>query len=336
MKEFNSSSVILSEIVVSIYVLGFAIGPLFVAPLSEQYGRKWVYLISCALFLIFTIACAVSSSLAMLIVFRFLAGCAGSTPVTIGGATIGDMFPKEKRGAAMALWGMGPQLGPAIGPAIGGFLAAAKGWRWVFWLISIISGFILVIGIVVLHETYAPVLFERRINALVKAGDPSLDSSRPERNGTLRILSQSLTRPLAMLATSPIVFLLSWYTAMLFGELYLFITTFPTVFRDRYHFSTGTSGLAYLGLGVGAFLGLILAGNMSDMAYRKLTTRHNGVSAPEYRLPPLMFTSPLVAISFFAYGWSVEEHVQWVVPIISTAVFSMGMLSAFVSGLYLF
>lgn len=110
MKEFNSSSIILSEIVVSIYVLGFAVGPLVVAPMSEIYGRKWAYLISFMLFLIFTIACAVSSNLGMLIAFRFLAGCAGSTPTTLGGATVGDVFAKEKRGAAMAVWGMGPLL----------------------------------------------------------------------------------------------------------------------------------------------------------------------------------------------------------------------------------
>lgn len=106
MAEFNSSSVVDSEMAVSIYVLGFAVGPLVISPLSEIYGRKWAYLISSFLFLVFTIACAVSDSLVMLIAFRFLAGCCGSTPISLGGATIGDMFAKEHRGKAMALWGM--------------------------------------------------------------------------------------------------------------------------------------------------------------------------------------------------------------------------------------
>lgn len=331
MKEYNSSSVILSEIVVSIYVLGFAVGPLFVAPLSEVYGRKWVYLISSALFLIFTVACAVSSSLPMLIVFRFLAGCVGSTPTTLGGATIGDMFPKEKRGGAMALWGMGPQLGPAIGPVIGGFLAAAKGWRWVFWLLAIVTGALLIVAGFILRETYAPVLFERRLKALEQGADNQSKSQLSNQEPLSQIFTQAIARPLTMLFTSPIVFFLSLYTAMLFGELYLFITTFPTVFQDKYHFSTSVSGLAYLGLGVGAFLGLVLAGKMSDPLYKTLTAKNNGVTAPEYRLPPLLLTSPLVAIAFFAYGWSVQEHVHWIAPIIFTAIFSMGMMPAFVS-----
>jgi multidrug resistance protein len=124
--------------VVSIYVLGYAVGPLIVAPISEIHGRVPMYHISNVMFVIFTIACAVSTSLPMLIVFRFLAGAAGSTPVSIGGGTFGDLFSVEERGAAMAIWAMGPLLGPVVGPIIGGFLAEAKGWRWVFWVLTMV------------------------------------------------------------------------------------------------------------------------------------------------------------------------------------------------------
>lgn len=73
----------------------------------------------------------------MLIGFRLLAGIAGSTVITIGGGTFGDMFSAEERGPAMAIWSMGPLMGPVIGPVAGGFLAEAEGWRWVFWVITI-------------------------------------------------------------------------------------------------------------------------------------------------------------------------------------------------------
>jgi multidrug resistance protein len=138
LREFHSSSTILAALVVSIYILGYALGPLLVAPMSEIYGRSPVYHASNVLYVIFTIACAVSSNLSMLIVFRFLAGAAGSTPVTIGGATLGEMFSVEERGKAVSIWSMGPLLGPVIGPVAGGFLAQAAGWRWVFWLLTIL------------------------------------------------------------------------------------------------------------------------------------------------------------------------------------------------------
>lgn len=138
MEEFRSTNIELSSFVVSVYVLGFAIGPLFISPLSEMYGRFPLYHASNALFIIFTVACAVSSSLNMLIGFRFLAGCVGSVPLTIGGGTIADLMPQEKRGSSMAVFALGPLLGPVIGPIAGGYLAQAKGWRWVFWVLTIV------------------------------------------------------------------------------------------------------------------------------------------------------------------------------------------------------
>lgn len=137
MREFHSTNIELGSFVVSVYVLGYAFGPLLIAPLSELYGRLYLYHACNVLFVIFTVACAVSSSLKMLIGFRFLAGCAGSAPLTLGGGTIADMIRQEKRGGAMSIWAMGSLIGPVIGPVAGGFLSQAKGWRWVFWILAI-------------------------------------------------------------------------------------------------------------------------------------------------------------------------------------------------------
>jgi multidrug resistance protein len=138
MKDFNSTSDLLATFVVSVYLLGFALGPLVLAPLSEVYGRYWVYTINNLLFTLFAIACALSKNLNQLIAFRFLNGIAGVAPLTIGAGSIADMIPVEGRGKAMAVWAMGPLVGPVVGPLCGGFLAAAKGWRWVFWLLAIL------------------------------------------------------------------------------------------------------------------------------------------------------------------------------------------------------
>ena len=100
----------------SIFVLAYAVGPLFLAPLSEMYGRWPVYNVCNVLFLIFSIACALSPSLAALIVFRLFSGVAGCAPLTIGAGTIADLVPAEKRGAAMSGYVLGPLFGPVIGP----------------------------------------------------------------------------------------------------------------------------------------------------------------------------------------------------------------------------
>jgi multidrug resistance protein len=136
MREFESTNQTIASFVVSVYVLGYAIGPLIIAPLSELYGRLVIYHACNVLFIIFTIACAVAPDMGSLIFFRLMEGCAGSAPLTIGGGSIADMIVQEKRGGAMAIFALGPLLGPVIGPVAGGYLSEAKGWRWVFWVIT--------------------------------------------------------------------------------------------------------------------------------------------------------------------------------------------------------
>lgn len=138
MEEFHSDNLELGSFVVSVYVLGYAFGPLIIAPMSELYGRLVIYHTCNVLFVILTVACAVSSNFNMLIGFRFLEGTFGSCPLTIGGGTIADMIVQEKRGAVMAIWALGPLMGPVIGPVAGGYVTQSIGWRWVFWIIAIV------------------------------------------------------------------------------------------------------------------------------------------------------------------------------------------------------
>ena len=143
MTEFKSKNEELASFVVSVYVLGYAFGPIIIAPLSELYGRVPVYHVCNVLFIVFTVTCAVSSNLNMLIGWRFLQGTFGSCPLTIGGGTISDMIVQQKRGGVMAIWALGPLLGPIIGPVAGGFLAQAKGLRWTLWIIAMAVSFYL-------------------------------------------------------------------------------------------------------------------------------------------------------------------------------------------------
>jgi multidrug resistance protein len=136
--EFGTTNEMLQSLVVSIYVLGLALGPLVLAPLSEVYGRWICYAICNVLYTVFTVACAVSTNMPMLIVFRFLAGCMGSAPLAVGGGSIADMFPVSQRGKALSMYTLGPVSGAAIWPFAGGFLSEAKGWRWIFWVLAIV------------------------------------------------------------------------------------------------------------------------------------------------------------------------------------------------------
>lgn len=132
MVEFGETPSLVATFVVSVYVLGFAFGPLIVAPLSAIYGRAPLYNWGNVLFVLFTVGTALSQNMSMMMAFRFFMGLAGSVPITIGSGSIADIMPIESRGKAMSVWALGPLLGPCIGPLAGGYFIQAAGWRWVY------------------------------------------------------------------------------------------------------------------------------------------------------------------------------------------------------------
>lgn len=137
MVEFHNGNQSLAAFVVSVYVLGFALGPMVLAPLSEMYGRWSLYLLCDVIHIAFTVACAKAPSLGSLIAFRFLAGAFGGGPIAIGGGTVTDLFRDDEQAAPLGLYSLGAIAGPALGPVAGGYLSQAKGWRWIFWVLTI-------------------------------------------------------------------------------------------------------------------------------------------------------------------------------------------------------
>ncbi|EME42653.1 hypothetical protein DOTSEDRAFT_73473 [Dothistroma septosporum NZE10] len=331
LRDFHTSAATIAELVVSIFILGFAIGPLLISPLSEIYGRWPVYFVCNVMFLIFTIACAVASSISQLIVFRLFAGIFGVCPVTLGAATISDLIAQDKRGLAMSLFGMGPLLGPVIGPVAGAYLSAAEGWRWTFWVITIAYGVASIAHFFLCKETYGPVLLERKTSKLRKeTGNMDLRSALDSGLEKKEMILRALVRPFKMFFFSPIVAMMAIYVAFVYGILYLLYTTFTFVFMEYYGFSSSTVGLTYLGSGIGMFLGLFLIGGASDRLLKSKAAKHGGDLKPEYRLLPLMFTGWLCPVGLFIYGWTAQYHEQWAVPLFGTLLFGIGIISALI------
>ncbi|OTA68720.1 bicyclomycin resistance protein [Hypoxylon sp. EC38] len=340
--EFRSTSLEIAAFVVSVYVLGFAAGPLLFAPLSEIYGRVILYHIANLGFVAFSVGCALSPTLNALIVFRFFAGVFGSVSITNGGGTIADMIAQEKRGGAMAVFSIGPLMGPIIGPVAGGFLSDAEGWRWSFWLLTIVGGFLSIFMLFSLKESYAPVILEKKAAKLRKETGNSLLRSKLDAGLSPRdYFKRGIIRPFRMLFLSPIVAITSLYMAVTYGYLYLMFTTITEVFQEYYHFSTSTVGLAFLGLGVGSMIGILLFSGTSDKYIQRKAARADAAAQaaggvkmgmkPEYRLPLLPLGAILIPAGLFIYGWTADYKVHWIAPIIGTAVVGVGNLIVFMS-----
>ncbi len=330
MSEFGVQDRVLSAFVVSIFVLGFVFGPIIFSPLSELHGRLPVYHASNILFLIFNVACAVAPNFGALMVFRFLAGAAGSAALAIGGGTIADVIPIHHRGKAMVLFSMGPILGPVIGPVAGGYATQALGWRWIFWIISITSGVVATVCLVIMRETFAPKLLKQRTVKLQKQyGHVNFRSLYWSPLTERQFMVRSMTRPLHMLV-NPIVLALSFYLAIGYGYLYLFFTTLSKVFQDQYGFSIGSSGLSFLGCGIGSIMGAGVYAIWADQVHGYLSKKHGG-GRPEYRLPALIVGALFMPVGLFIYGWTAEKQVHYVVPMIGSGIFGFALVNIFVS-----
>ena len=78
--------------------------------------------------------CGAAQTLDQMIMFRLLQGAFGAALSPLSQAIMLDLYPPEKRGNIMAIWGMGVMLGPILGPTLGGYLTDAYNWRWVFYV----------------------------------------------------------------------------------------------------------------------------------------------------------------------------------------------------------
>ncbi|KAF2801672.1 bicyclomycin resistance protein [Mytilinidion resinicola] len=330
MLEFDIKSSSLAAFVVSCYVLGFALGPLVIAPLSEVFGRVPVYHICNVCFVLCTVGCAKANSTGMLIAFRLLCGIFGSCPLTNGGGSIHDLVPAEQRGKVAGVFGLGPLLGPIIGPIGGGFLAQAKGWRWVFWLITIVSGTSTLVCFVTMKETYAPVILQRKTRALrASTGNLELRSRLDTGRTTTDLIRHALLRPLKILFLSPVVIAFSVYLAIVYGYIYLLFTTITPMYEKVYGWNTGMTGLAYLGMGIGSLLSLFVFSHFSDKLMKERAKAESGSVKPEYRLPPMIYGAISLPIGLFWYGWSADQHIHWIMPILGTVFVGAGMLLIF-------
>ncbi|CAE6525143.1 unnamed protein product [Rhizoctonia solani] len=309
---------VLEAMTLSIFVLAYAIGPLFYGPLSEIYGRRLILQSSNLFFLVFNIACSRAQTSSQLLAFRFLAGLGGSAPLAIGGGTIADLWAPEERGMAMSLYSLAPLTGPAIGPVAGAWIAERVSWRWVFYSTSIADGVIQLVGLWYLTETYAPTILAAKARALRKStGDETICTAHEHKRGIMTVMATYMAvMYVSLMARSS-------------TQYQLLHLAFASLWTRHYGESVGIAGLNYLFMGAGFTLGAQLGARILDRIYRYLKERNNGVPTPEMRLPLLAIGSFMLPAGLLLYGWTAEYRVFWLVPDIGVFIYCTGIMASF-------
>jgi multidrug resistance protein len=143
-----------------LHLLG--VGPLFLAPMSETFGRRTIFLTNLVLFTIMQIPTALAGNLPVLITLRTITGLFASVGVANGGGSISDMFEAKERASVLGFYLLGPLLGPSLGPFFGGLIVAHMDWRYIFWILFVVSTLMCLSSYFFLHETYAPIVLDGR------------------------------------------------------------------------------------------------------------------------------------------------------------------------------
>ncbi|PYH99283.1 MFS multidrug transporter [Aspergillus ellipticus CBS 707.79] len=328
--EFGVSSTIVT-LGLTLYLIGLAIGSMFMAPLSEIYGRKPVSVGCLFIFTILIIPCAVAKNMATLLVVRFIAALFGSVMISTAPGMVADIVLDEQRALAMSFWSLGPINGPVLGPIIGGFVTQYLGWRWMDWIALILSGIALILSCV-LKETYGPTLLKQKAARIRKETGDSRWWCRYDQTANLgEVLKINLSRPFVMAVTEPICIFWNIYIAIVYGILYLCFTAYPIVFRDIRGWSLGLSGLAFLGIGTGCVITIFC-----EPLIRRLVNLHKpdpdtGKPPPEAMVAFVCISAILIPTGELWFAWTGSPaSIHWIVPILAGVCFGAGNTGVFI------
>ncbi|KAI2632184.1 major facilitator superfamily transporter [Hypoxylon sp. NC1633] len=325
---------------ISTFLMGYVFGPIVWGPLSERFGRRYLSLGCFLAFMIWTLACALAPNWPAMLVFRFLVGIFASAPIAIVTGILADIFSDTvQRGRSMAYFMVTTVFGPLLAPIISGFCSTTIGWRWTFWVSLIFAGVTFVL-VILLPETYGPVLLSRRA-AKIRKADPKAQvysAAELEPHDMKQLVTRVLTRPIRMILTELIVTATCLYLSLIYSIFYMSFQAFPIIFQNVYHLSPGVTGLCYLPIGAGALLSLPVF-FAYDRILRNAKARGTSWSKKEEfrRVPLAALGGPLWVVSLFWLGWTSRSSVSFVAncrytrPMIAGIPFGMGFMLIFMA-----
>ncbi|KJK77365.1 hypothetical protein H634G_07104 [Metarhizium anisopliae BRIP 53293] len=325
-----------AALTVTLFLLGYCAGPLLFAPLSELYGRRWIFYISFTMYIAFNFLCAFAPNFGSLLVGRFLTGTLVSAPLSNAPGVLADIWSPLERANAMALFSTMVWIGPALGPVVAGFLELKKDWHWAFYvLIWLGAGTWLIM--LTIPETHAPTILLHKAKRVRKAKIPGYENvkapAEKQDRSITSVFGVALTRPWVILF-DPISLLCAIYLAVIYTLLYMLFSIYPIVFQERRGWNSGVGELPLIGTVVGAILGGSIV--LYDTRRRTKKIERGEIKAddmePEDRLPLAMVGGIGFAAAMFWFSWTAEfNSVHWIVPTIAGGLLSTFMLLIFVA-----
>ncbi|KAI0010672.1 polyamine transporter 3 [Xylariaceae sp. FL0662B] len=334
MEEFDVSSSTIATLGVTTYLLGLAAGSLLVAPASEMYGRRPVYIFCMTCFTVLVIPCCVATSLTEIIVVRFFGALFGAVMVSNSAGTVVDISTEQYRALVMSLWSIAPLNGPVTGPVIGGFVYQYLGWRWDNWLVLILAGAGTLLTACI-KETYAPKILQAKAARVRKETDDERWWSRYDQKLSKAALMRAcLLRPFVLALTEPILWFFNLWISLVYGILYLCFVAYPIVFSQHRGWGPGVSGLAFVGIGIGTMFTIC-----AEPFWRRIINSYpkdpeTGRAPPEATARVMIIGAILTPIGQLVFSWTcLPATIHWAIPIAFGIPFGAGNGLCFIYGI---
>lgn len=308
----------------AIFLITYAFGCELWAPWSEEFGRKPILQLSLFLVNIWQLPVALAPNFATILVGRALGGLSSAGgSVTLG--MIADLFEPDNQQYAVAYVVFSSVGGSILGPIVGGFLEQSSlSWRWCIWVQLIFGGAVQILHFVCVPESRSTVLLDRIAKRRRKAGEdvwgPNEVVPWRERFSAKEILITWI-RPFKMFVTEPIVLTLSLLSGFSDALIFMFIQSFSLVYA-QWGFNAATTGLSFLGIGVGYFIAWI---SFIPAIRRNIKERQNKPDDEraqyESRLWWLLYTAPCLPIGLIGFAWtSGGPPIHWIGSMVFAAI----------------
>lgn len=333
MEKMNISET-LATLPLTMFVFGYAIGPMLFSPLSEnaRFGRTTIYIVTLFIFFILQIPTALVSDIASLSVLRLLAGFFASPCLATGGASVGDVTAMPYIPVSISAWSIAAVCAPSLGPLFGSILTVKGGYHWTFWFVAITSGTSFLVLSWFLPESYGKTILYRKAERLrALTGDKRICSEGHIENSKMKaheLLMDTLWRPIEIILFEPVVLFINIYIGLVYSIMYLWFEAFPIVFYEYHHFTLIEMGVTYCAVMIGIMIG---ASFYIPVVYKRFTTKLlNGEGVePEVFIPMAIVGSVLMPIGIIIFAWTSSPDIHWIGPLFGGGIYAAGAFIVF-------
>lgn len=335
---------VVGQLAVSLWILGFFAGPIFFGPMSELFGHLVPMTVAIVGLAVFQIPVALANNVATVLVCRFLSGMLGSGVFAVVSGTYYELYEPIPRGVALASSAVCINLGATLAPLVGAYVTYAASWRWTAWTTLMFAGCLCVAALFTVRETSSRRIL--RLKAQRRQQQRQKQNHGAETGpaaaaawhatpavGGHDMVQRYLTKPIRMFFLEPILIIITVYLTLVYGILYLAFQAFPRAYQQYRGWSVPTSNLPFVAVLLGVVLAFLTCSLYTVTIFKRRVHAHHGVVVAEDRLPPMILGAVVLPPALLWFGWTGgRADVAWASPVLASFVIGYGLLLIFITG----